>query len=69
MKLGIYVTILGILGIIVGGAMYGANYHHTIGEAGVGLGMVLMVVGIALWMMKEKAPVAATPQQGQAKSQ
>jgi len=49
--------------------MYGANYNHTIGEACVGLGVAMMVVGIALWMMKEKAPLAATPQQGQAKSQ
>jgi membrane protein DedA with SNARE-associated domain len=63
MGLGMWVMILGILGIIVGAAMYAADYHRTIGTYGLGLGVILVIVGAAWWMMKErKAPVPAKPQ-------
>ena len=62
MKLGIPVVILGVLGVVVGGALYAAHYHRTIGEAGLGLGVVLLIVGAALWMMKEKASTPADTQ-------
>jgi uncharacterized membrane protein HdeD (DUF308 family) len=63
MGLGMWVMILGILGIIVGAAMYAADYHRTIGTYGMGLGIILVIVGAAWWMMKDrKAPMAATPQ-------
>jgi Na+/phosphate symporter len=56
MKIGMPVTILGILAIIVGGAMYADNYHKTIGLGGIVLGVVLIIIGVILWMMKEKTP-------------
>ncbi len=68
MKIGIGIgaTGLGILAIIVGGAMYAAKYHHTIGETGVALGIVLVIIGLAYWMMKEKPkPAAQAPQPAQ----
>lgn len=55
--------ILGIIGILLGGALYVAHYHHTIGEAGIALGVVLLIVGVALWMSKgKKAPPSTAPQ-------
>ncbi|HYC26638.1 MAG TPA: hypothetical protein VEB67_01290 [Nitrososphaerales archaeon] len=60
MNTGMLVTILGILGIVVGGAMYAIPFHKDIGLGGLGLGVVLLIVG--LWMSRKKpmAP-AATP--------
>ena len=55
MKLGIMLVILGILGIIIGGALYAADYHRTIGLGGIGLGVLLLIVGGAMTMMKGKA--------------
>ena len=61
---GLWVMILGILGIIIGGAMYGDNYHKTIGTAGIILGIILIVLGAAWWMMtNRKAPTTAAPSQ------
>ena len=54
MKLGIPVTAIGVLGIVIGGAMYAAKYHRTIGLAGIILGAVLFVIGILYWAMKER---------------
>lgn len=54
MKIGIPVTILGILGIIIGGAMYAAKYHRTIGSAGIVVGAILFVAGIIYWVMIER---------------
>lgn len=63
MKIGVPVMILGIIGILLGGALYVAHYHHTIGEAGIALGVVLLIVGVALWMSKgKKAPPSTAPQ-------
>lgn len=60
-----WIAILGILAIIVGGAMYEA-YHHTgrtAGEAGIVLGVVLIIFGLVWWMTKERsAPKPAMPQ-------
>ncbi|HYC11216.1 MAG TPA: hypothetical protein VEC02_00950 [Nitrososphaerales archaeon] len=55
MKIGIWVTIIGILGIIVGGGMYEAGYHRTIGLIGAILGLVLLVIGVAWWTWKDRA--------------
>ncbi|MGP8126138.1 MAG: hypothetical protein ACLQEQ_09820 [Nitrososphaerales archaeon] len=61
---GMWVMILGILGIIIGGAMYGDNYHKTIGTGGIVLGVILIILGAAWWMMtNRKAPMAAVPPQ------
>jgi uncharacterized membrane protein len=64
MKAGIWVTVLGILAIIIGAAMYAVKFHRTTGEIGIGLGVVLLIVGVALWMMKGKTATVppATPQ-------
>jgi len=62
--LGLWVMILGILGIIIGGAMYGDNYHKTIGTAGIILGVILIVLGAVWWMMtNRKTPTMAAPSQ------
>jgi hypothetical protein len=68
MGLGMWVMILGILGIIIGGALYAgvAGKHNTIGLSGIGLGVILVIVGAAWWMMKDrKAPMATTSQMPQ----
>jgi membrane protein DedA with SNARE-associated domain len=66
MKIGIWVTILGILALVVGGAMYLADYHRTIGSGGAILGLVLLVVGVAWWTMKDRtAPKSAAAQPAQ----
>ncbi|MGD1054790.1 MAG: hypothetical protein ABR867_01750 [Nitrososphaerales archaeon] len=63
MGLGMWIMILGILGIIIGGAMEAWTSHHTIGWGGIGLGIVLLIVGAAWWMMGGKSvPTTATPQ-------
>jgi len=66
MGYGLWIAILGILGIIVGGAMYADNYHKTIGTGGLVLGVILIIIGVALMMMKPKGaakPVAPQPTQ------
>jgi len=63
MGYGMWILILGILALIVGGAMEAASYHKTIGLGGIGLGVILVIIGIAWWMMKDgKAPKTAAPQ-------
>ena len=65
MGLGMWVIILGILGIIIGGAAYAMGYN-TIGPYGMVLGVILVIVGAAWWMMKERsAPTPAAPQSTQ----
>lgn len=61
MKPGIWVALLGILGVVIGGAMYLIDWHRTIGLSGVGLGIVLVVVGGVLTMQKQKAASAPNP--------
>ena len=57
---------MGVLALIVGGAMEAANYHKTIGWGGIGLGIILVIVGAVWWMMKGKsAPATAAPQPAQ----
>jgi hypothetical protein len=65
MKSGMLVIGLGILGVIIGGALYAADYHRTIGLGGIGLGIVLLVVGAVMSMRKEKAIPAPNPKQTQ----
>lgn len=63
MGYGIWIVILGILAVIIGGAMEAASYHKTIGLGGIILGIILIILGLAWWMMKERsAPKPATPQ-------
>ncbi len=60
MRYGIWVVILGILGVIIGGAMYLYPYHKTVGTGGAILGLILIVVGAWWYMTKDKsAPKAA----------
>lgn len=62
MKPGLWVILLGILGVIVGGAMYAVD-HQTIGVGGIGVGIILMVVGgIILMREATPAPVAKPTQ-------
>jgi membrane protein DedA with SNARE-associated domain len=66
MKIGMPVTILGILGIAIGGGMYVTNYHHTIGQYGAVAGLVLLVIGVAWWTWKDRtAPMPTTAQPAQ----
>ncbi len=61
--LGMWIGILGVLVIAVGGIMYAVDYHRTIGLGILGLGIILVIVGTAWWKMKgKKAPMAATTQ-------
>jgi len=63
---GMWVMILGILGIIIGGSMYAANWHHTIGEYGLILGVFLLIIGAAWWMMmNRKGPTTTATQPAQ----
>jgi hypothetical protein len=48
MNTGYWVAGLGVLGLAVGVAMYAADWHKTIGEGGIGLGIVLILAGIWL---------------------
>ena len=63
MGYGVWIAILGILAIIIGGAMEAASYHKTIGWGGIILGIILIILGLAWWMTKERsAPKPAAPQ-------
>jgi amino acid transporter len=62
MKTGIWITILGILVVVIGGAMYVTKFQDTIGAIGAILGFILLVVGVAWWTMKDRtAPGPAQP--------
>lgn len=67
MGYGMWIAILGILVIIIGVATYEAySDQHTAGWVGIGLGIILVIVGFAWWMMKDnKAPKTAMPQSTQ----
>ena len=56
---GYAVAILGVLGIIVGAAFYAMDWHRTIGEGGIGLGAVLLLVGI--WLSRQPPAKASQP--------
>jgi hypothetical protein len=45
MNSGLAVLLLGVLAAAVGGAMYILRYHHTVGLAALGLGVILIVAG------------------------
>jgi hypothetical protein len=64
MNIGYAVAALGVLGVIVGGGMYAAGWHHTIGLGGIGLGIVLIIAGI--WLARNP-PAKATTQPSQPK--
>jgi len=63
MNTGYWVAGLGVLGLAAGVAMYAASWHKTIGEGGIGLGIVLILAGI--WLSRgttsKKAPQAPQP--------
>lgn len=61
MKPGIWIALLGIIGVVAGVAMYFSDWHRTIGLGGVGLGVVLLVVGGFLSMQKQKPTAASNP--------
>jgi uncharacterized membrane protein HdeD (DUF308 family) len=63
MGLGMWIMILGILGIIIGGVMYVYPYNQTIGMYGAILGVVLLILGAAWWMMKERNAPTTTASQ------
>ena len=65
MNMGYPVAGLGILGVIMGGAMYAARWHRLIGLVGLGLGIVLLVIGLWLAMSQKPkpAPQASQPTQ------
>jgi len=65
MKIGIWITILGVLALVAGGGMYAADYHRTIGSAGAILGLVLIIVGVAWWTMKDRSAKSAAPMPAQ----
>jgi uncharacterized membrane protein len=54
MKIGIWVTILGILALVVGVGMYLTDYHRIIGSIGAILGLILLVIGVAWWTWKDR---------------
>ncbi len=58
MNIGYGILGLGILGVIVGAAMYLADWHRTIGLGGIGLGIVLIVLGA--WLSRKAKPVPQT---------
>ncbi|MDA4123989.1 MAG: hypothetical protein OK438_00870 [Thaumarchaeota archaeon] len=63
MKSGMWVILLGVLGVIIGGAMYAIDWHRTIGTGGIGVGIVLLVVGGYMFMQKAKPAPVAKPAQ------
>jgi len=62
MNTGYILAGLGILGVIVGGAMYAERYHRIIGLGGLALGVVLLIVGIWLAMSHKPKPAPPAPQ-------
>jgi len=65
MNMGWGVAALGVLGVIIGAAMYAAKWHRLVGLGGLGLGVVLLVIGIWLTMTQKQKPASQTPQPGQ----
>ncbi len=62
MNLG-YVGIgLGILGLVIGGAMYASDWHKTIGLGGIALGIVLLIAGA--WLSRSKPMAKPAPMPG-----
>ena len=61
-KVGIWVTVLGVLGLVIGGGMYAVKYHRTIGEIGLVLGVILAIAGVVLMMRERKAATSTSPQ-------
>ena len=59
MNLGYIGIGLGVLGLIIGGAMYASDYHKTIGLGGIALGVILILGGVWLSRTKPKAPAAS----------
>lgn len=54
MNTGYAVAVLGVLGVILGGGMYAAQWHKTVGLGGLGLGILLILVGV--WMARSTKP-------------
>jgi hypothetical protein len=62
MNQGIVVAALGVLAIVVGGAMVALQYHRTIGLGALGLGVILLAGGAFLALrMKGKASLQVQP--------
>ena len=64
MNMGYGVAALGVLGLVIGGAMYAADWHRTIGLGGVGVGVILLIAGFWMSRSAKKAPaMSAGPTQ------
>jgi protein-S-isoprenylcysteine O-methyltransferase Ste14 len=66
MNTGYWIVGLGVLGLIVGAAMYAASWHRTIGLGGVVLGVILILAGYWLSRGTKKTPVPPPAQPGTA---
>lgn len=53
---------LGILAIVIGGAMWALDWHHTIGEGGVGVGIILVIVGLYMSRGSKKPKLSTSGQ-------
>ncbi len=62
MNTGYLLAGLGVLGLILGAAMYAYSWHKTIGLGGVGLGVVLILIGIVMARSKPTAGAKPKPQ-------
>jgi len=60
MEVGIPVTMLGIALLVVGAATYHGGFDTTIGVVVLGLGVLVAIVGLALWRVKGKAPATVS---------
>ena len=60
MKTSLVLFILGVLALVAGLSMYVISWHRTIGLAGTGLGIVLLVVG-GVMVARERKPAVVQP--------
>lgn len=55
MELGIPITMLGVIAIVVGWATYSAGFDKTVGLVVFGLGVIVAIIGVVLWVMRRNA--------------
>ncbi len=46
MNSGYWLAGLGVLALVIGGATWALDWHHTIEEGGVGVGVILILIGL-----------------------